>query len=54
MWYYSPGLEDVVTEAQDLEIAATGSTKLEYGHNADTIQCELTWRDTTDSNKDYT
>lgn len=52
VWFADNSLQTVVTEAQSLEVAATGSTKLEYGHHADTIQCELTWKDTVDSDKD--
>jgi len=37
-------LESVVEEARNLEVAATGSSKLEYGHHPDSLGCRKSWQ----------
>jgi len=43
VWYSNPELKHVAQEARDLETAATGRTKIQYGHHPDTLQCQLEW-----------
>jgi len=41
VWFSDPDLEDVVDAAKELEESATGDTKLNYGHNPDTLRCDV-------------
>jgi hypothetical protein len=45
VWFSEEELEPVVWEARDLEVAATGGSELEYGHNPQNVQCNKSWRD---------